>query len=128
MPQSYFGPHLKMLNCTFTSVLLTLISLIIGAKCKSQLSFEEVWRTMLIKFLFMSQKYYLGVFQQLGWILDMGHGFLGSFSQLIFVNPISSISDTQLSYIIGDITTSTILKNSYKQYIFGSLPSSFTSK
>ena len=48
-----------MLSCTFTRVLLTLISLIIGAKCKSQLSLEEVRREMLIKFLFKFQKDYL---------------------------------------------------------------------
>ena len=57
----------------------------------------------------------------------MGHGFLGRFSQLIFVNPTSSTSDTQLGNIIGDITTEFILKNAYNQYIWESKPSSLIS-
>ena len=60
-------------------------------------------------------------------MLEEGHGFLGSFSQHIYVNPIRSIGDTQLSYIIGNIKTNIFHNNSYEQYVFESQPSSFRS-
>ena len=62
----------------------------------------------------------------MGQILDKGQGFLGRFSELIFANPASSISDTQLDYIIGKLTDDSILKNIFKHYISYIEPSSFS--
>ena len=62
---------------------------------------------------------------QLEWILDKAQDSIGKFSQLIFTNPASSLSDTKLGHVIDNMAL--VLKKSYKSHIFGSKQPSFSS-
>ena len=63
--------------------------------------------------------------QQLEWILEKALGSIGRFSQLIFINPASGLSDTTLGNMIDNMDLT--LKQRYANHIFASKQPAFAS-
>ena len=75
--------------------------------------------------MFLKRNKYAYISQQLEWILEKAQGSIGRFSQLIFINPASGLSDTTLGNMIDNMDLT--LKKRYANHIFASQQPAFFS-